>query len=192
MRRSLTIAVFATLALPAAAVSPSAGPISLTLEPRPGSAAGDVRRDHIEIQSYSFGAALPAVRVNKVDGFSVKQKTAEASSGYDLGSWTKAEGLPSSSAPAHKPRGSNQMTMDDTAGAERSHQTPNGPYVLTGVQHPARLTVEANYPACRVGRRFPAATLRDGTKSYALRDLIVTQCAGKTVTFTYTVVNASP
>lgn len=211
MRPSLAIAAVLTLGAPPAAAA--AAPITLTLDPGNGAPAGDGHGGEIELLSYSFGAALPATRVNKVDSWTIKQKVGRDPAGVDLGSWAKADGLDAAPASRHKPRGSNQMTMDDTAGAEKSGQATgkrqhmplrtrsysggrggaaDDPYVLTGVSHSARLTVEGELPGCRVGRRYPSATLRDGARIHRLRDLTVSQCAGQSVTFTYTVTNPAP
>jgi len=151
--------------------------------------------------------------VNKVEGFTVKQRVARQDPKAH-GDWIADVERPaeqSTYAPANTkypnvkmtrgssvPRsgGSNAMRMEDAAGAERDaagRGFPNAGGLKAEheiVESPVDkgtvwVRVSSPWAACRVGDRYPSIELGDGAKSHLLEDVVVAGCSPDGASFYY-------
>ena len=165
-------------------------------------AAGD------ETRSYTGGRFFMDIGgqrglIGSVEGDGPRQQRIEIESW----SWGAAD------AAQHRAGGSNQISMDDTAGKEKlgdpdrpviagSVPTPPASGEATGKRQPmpirARTTydkpqdegsvwirVSTPWAACRVGARYPSLSLGSGAKTYLLEDVTVASCGGGEVAVAY-------
>jgi len=201
---NFTLHAFLATALAAVATaSAAAGPAYLKLGGVEGEASKHKdHRDQIEVLSYSWGPSQAAGRVNKVDGFTVKQgvKPADGAKGGNVEfEWKVEEG---ESAP---PQPAGDMTLKGSKIGENSTAQAGGVSVAAGDvtgdggsaasglptgkrQHKAfTLTKPADkgtvwvrvaspWAGCRVGDRYPSITLADSVKSHVLHDVSVANC----------------
>jgi len=137
----------------------------------PGStAAKDDHKDHIEILSYSWGAAANSDMVLK--GSKIGENTpAPAARGIDIArvdgeiinpAAPAASGLPTGKR-QHKPM---TMTMELGRGS-------------------VSLQTRSPWPACKVGTQYPELELGDGANAYKLQDAMITSCASDRVSLNY-------
>jgi hypothetical protein len=175
---AILAAALAALAATSAAAGPVSGEVFVKLPGAASSGGG-----HIEIHSYSFGAA----RVSKVEGFTVKQGIARHRSDASAGKG-----------------GSNEISMDDTAGGEKM-QPGGGSASGAGVKRvfvkswstsgdasgerthkPLRMRMEydagsvtlaGRFSACRVGTAYPNVAIGHGGERYDIQDATVTACS---------------
>jgi len=127
----------------------------------------------IEVQSIEWGPAEAPQRVNKVEGFTVKQKV--------------------------KPVGTSDLTMKRGTGGAIVPGASD--IVITGsrIPHPkgaappppqGTLRIKVRFPwlACRVGKFYPKLIMGDPVKTYEFGDLTITGCASgpeERITFVY-------
>jgi hypothetical protein len=152
----------AALCIPASA-APS-GEVFVKLPPG-STAAKDDHKDHIEILSYSWGAAANSDMVLK--GSKIGENAAAGGVSVAAGDVTgdgapAASGLPTGKR-QHKPV---RMTMELGRGS-------------------VSLQTRSPWPDCKVGTQYPELELGDGGNAYKLQDAMITSCASDRVSLNY-------